>query len=100
MKLQTLLEGLSYQTALQEDMEITGVTCDNRQAEAGNLFVCLRGLRTDGHDWAAAALRAGAAAVLCEKDLGLPAQVLVEDSRRLMRSFAPICLTILSAGSN
>jgi UDP-N-acetylmuramoyl-tripeptide--D-alanyl-D-alanine ligase len=46
------------------------VTTDSRDVRAGDLFVCLRGERHDGHDFAAAALRAGAAAVVVERELG------------------------------
>ncbi len=90
MNLYKLLEGLSYESSLP-DMEITGVTCDNRQVEKGNLFVCMRGVRTDGHDYAEAAIKAGAAAVLAERDTGLPSQVLVEDTRE---AYAVLCANL------
>ncbi len=43
-----------------------GAACtDSRQAQAGSLFVALRGEETDGHAFIADALRAGATGVLC-----------------------------------
>ncbi len=45
------------------------VTTDSRDVRRGDLFVCLRGERHDGHAFAAAALRAGAAAVVTEREL-------------------------------
>ncbi len=39
----------------------------------GDLFCCLPGERHDGHDFAAAARRAGAVAFICERDLGAKA---------------------------
>jgi len=62
----------------------TGVTLtgpaflDSRVAEMGGLFVAFEGERLDGHDYAAAALDAGAAAVLGSRPLGIPA-VVVDD---------------------
>ena len=54
--------------------EITSVCCDSRCAGPGALFVCLPGRHADGHDFAAQAVAAGAAAVLCTHDVpGLPA---------------------------
>ena len=57
------------------------MTSDSRQITPGCLFVCISGARFDGHSVAGQALEEGAAAVVCEKDLGLDHQLLVEDSR-------------------
>ncbi|MDO9445589.1 MAG: Mur ligase domain-containing protein, partial [Dehalococcoidia bacterium] len=40
---------------------------DSREARPGDLFVALPGERTDGHDYAAAAVRAGAAGCLLSR---------------------------------
>ena len=47
---------------------VTGVASDSRAVKPGDLFVCVPGERTDGHDHAAEAVRAGAVAVLAERD--------------------------------
>lgn len=44
--------------------EITDLVYDSRQATPGCLFVCLEGLSSDGHRFAAQAVAAGAAAVV------------------------------------
>ncbi|WP_329520142.1 UDP-N-acetylmuramoyl-tripeptide--D-alanyl-D-alanine ligase [Spirillospora sp. NBC_01491] len=50
------------------DAVVSGpVIIDSRAAEPGALFVALRGEHADGHDFAAAALAAGAAGVLAER---------------------------------
>jgi len=60
---------------------IRRVTTDSRDVRAGDLFVCLRGERHDGHDFAAGALRTGAAAVLTDKELpGLRPQLVAGDA--------------------
>jgi UDP-N-acetylmuramoyl-L-alanyl-D-glutamate--2,6-diaminopimelate ligase len=43
------------------------VACDSRRLGGGDVFVCLRGLREDGHRFAADAARAGAALVVGEE---------------------------------
>ncbi|MDP9496559.1 MAG: UDP-N-acetylmuramoyl-tripeptide--D-alanyl-D-alanine ligase [Actinomycetota bacterium] len=50
---------------------LTGdVVVDSRLVGPGDLFVALRGERVDGHDFAAAAVSAGAVAVLAGRDVG------------------------------
>ena len=48
------------------DVEITGVCTDSRKVKPGNLFVAVRGTQVDGHDFIAAAVSLGAAAVLMD----------------------------------
>lgn len=80
MRLERLIGGLEF-TGPVPDCEITGVTADSRQIEKGNLFVCIKGGKFDGHDHAQEALDAGAAAVVCEHDLGLKNQLVCGDTR-------------------
>lgn len=67
---------------LEDDPLITSVVTDNRDAQPGSLFVCIRGERADGHDYAAKALQAGACAVVAQHPVqGVPAGccILVQD---------------------
>jgi UDP-N-acetylmuramoyl-tripeptide--D-alanyl-D-alanine ligase len=55
---------------------ITGtVEFDSRAVTPGGLFLALPGAHSDGHDFAAAAVQAGAAAVLAARPVGVPAVV-------------------------
>ena len=55
---------------------VTGtVEFDSRAVTAGGLFLALPGARSDGHDFAAGAVAAGAAAVLAARPVGVPAIV-------------------------
>lgn len=47
--------------------EIAGIASDSREVRAGYLFVCIRGLHTDGHEYIEKALENGAVAVLTEE---------------------------------
>ncbi len=75
MKLKELLKNCD------SGIEITGVTCDSRKVENGYAFVCINGTDQDGHDYAASAAENGAAAIICERDLGLDNQFIVTDTR-------------------
>ncbi|CAJ1497055.1 UDP-N-acetylmuramoyl-tripeptide--D-alanyl-D-alanine ligase [[Mycobacterium] kokjensenii] len=55
---------------------VTGtVEFDSRRVTPGGLFLALPGARADGHDHAAAAVAAGAVAVLAARPVGVPAIV-------------------------
>ena len=55
---------------------VTGtVEFDSRAITAGGLFLALPGASSDGHDFAAAAVAAGAAGVLAARPVGVPAVV-------------------------
>ncbi|WP_441957278.1 UDP-N-acetylmuramoyl-tripeptide--D-alanyl-D-alanine ligase [Mycolicibacterium houstonense] len=55
---------------------VTGtVEFDSRAIGSGGLFLALPGARSDGHDFAAAAVAAGAAVVLAARPVGVPAIV-------------------------
>jgi UDP-N-acetylmuramoyl-tripeptide--D-alanyl-D-alanine ligase len=70
------------------DATVTGaVEYDSRQIGPGDLFVALRGERADGHDFAAGAVRAGAVAVLAEREVGVPA-IVTDDSLRALGRLA------------
>jgi UDP-N-acetylmuramoyl-tripeptide--D-alanyl-D-alanine ligase len=57
-------------------IRVTGtVEFDSRALSQGGLFLALPGARTDGHDFAAAAVSAGAVAVLAARPVGVPAIV-------------------------
>jgi UDP-N-acetylmuramoyl-tripeptide--D-alanyl-D-alanine ligase len=63
----------------QEDAAATRVTgtveFDSRAVTSGGLFLALPGARSDGHDFAAAAVGEGAVAVLAARPVGVPAIV-------------------------
>src|SRR5262249_47386744 len=70
-------------------VEISGLAYDSRAVAPGELFFCVSGFRSDGHDFAAQAAARGAAAIVAERalDLGVP-QLLVESVRGAMGPIA------------
>jgi UDP-N-acetylmuramoyl-tripeptide--D-alanyl-D-alanine ligase len=65
------------------DEHVTGAAIDSRRIQAGDLFVALPGERVDGHDYAVAAVDAGAAAVLAARPVGGPAVVVADPAEAL-----------------
>ncbi len=61
----------------QSPVVCTGMTWDSRAVQAGDLYVALPGERVDGHDYAEAAVAAGAAAVLASRSVEVSAPVIV-----------------------
>lgn len=81
MRLYELINGIA-ETKL-DDTEISFITDDTRKVVEGCIFVCVKGGSFDGHTAAAEMLEKGAAAVICERDLGLgDRQLIVENSRK------------------
>ena len=80
MKLYELIKGVA--TTNLPDMEITDLTSDNRkEIKEGGMFVCIKGNTFDGHTAAEQMIEKGASVVVVERDLGLPNQIVVADSR-------------------
>ena len=50
-----------------EDLEISSLATDSRRAEKGGVFICLRGLHSDGHAFIDDAIARGAACVLVDR---------------------------------
>src|SRR5215213_2555766 len=65
---------------------VTGAAfVDSRSVEQGGLFVAVPGERVDGHDFARAAVAAGAAGVLGARATGVPTVVVADPVRALGR---------------
>ncbi len=90
MKLAELTAGLEAEALTGDaEVEISDLAYDSGEVRPGTLFFCFAGLRADGHDFAPAAVEAGAAALVVERPLDLPvAQVRVADARAAMAPLA------------
>ena len=75
------LSGISDEAAAA--IRVTGtVEFDSRAVTPGGLFLALPGARSDGHDFAAAAVGAGAVAVLAARPVGVPAIIVERNVER------------------
>jgi len=69
MELKELLAELRYEREVRGSANclIKSLQFDSRKIESGSLFIAVRGLTTDGHNYISNALENGAVAVVCEK---------------------------------
>lgn len=67
------------------DTEIKNIVFDTARVEKGSLFFCLKGVKNDGHDYAARAYEKGAAAVVAQRrvEADVP-QIICEDTRHAL----------------
>lgn len=78
--------------------EIRALCYDSRAVTPGALFVCLPGLHTDGHTFAARAVAAGAAGIVCERlPAGLPADLPVVQVTHSRRALAQLAIRLYGA---
>ena len=95
MKIKEIAEGCGIiGTRGSLEKEISSVTSDSRQAEAGTMFVAVNGFSSDGHSYIPAAVAKGAAAIVYDDEAALEAAFAAagetadrrEDSRNLHRT--------------
>ena len=86
-------EGLLVRWPAEAPVAVASVSTDSRRVEPGALFAAYRGTASDGHDYVAAAARAGACLALVEHEVGdtpLP-QAIVRDGRAAAAAAAALC---------
>lgn len=70
MTLKDLLAGMaSYRVVGDDSVAVGTVKSDSRDVKPGDVFVALRGLRSDGHAFVPTALAHGAAAIVVDKEI-------------------------------
>jgi UDP-N-acetylmuramoyl-L-alanyl-D-glutamate--2,6-diaminopimelate ligase len=70
-------------------VEVADLAYDSRKVGRGTLFFCVPGEKVDGHEFAAQAIEAGAAALVVERELAVRVpQVVVGDARAAMAPVA------------
>jgi UDP-N-acetylmuramoyl-L-alanyl-D-glutamate--2,6-diaminopimelate ligase len=83
------LRDLIDDAGLPAGVDITSLAYDSRAVAPGTLFFCVSGFQRDGHEFAPAAIAAGAAALVVERPLGLGVpEVLVPAARAAMAPVA------------
>ena len=86
------LPQVGWDGAHQDNPLILTLAHDSRKVEPGTLFVCIPGATVDGRDYAEAAVKKGAVAVLAERPLpvSLPVPVLLTpDVRKALALLSP-----------
>jgi UDP-N-acetylmuramoyl-L-alanyl-D-glutamate--2,6-diaminopimelate ligase len=68
--------------------DFKGITSDSRLVKPGFIFVAVKGLTSDGHDFIKDAVKNGAELVVGERDLNLPNYIKADDSREALGELA------------
>ena len=103
MRLDELIEYLKYDDLINfKRVDITGISYNSKTTKKGDIFICLVGEHTDGHEYAQMAIDNGAAALLVEKPLeniSVP-QVQVDSTRHKIADIADRFYSRPSLGLN
>lgn len=87
MRLQQLLNKIEYISVTPGyDPEIREITNNTNELVPGDIFVCIKGFKTDGHQYAAVAAEKGASAIIASEPIdisGVPV-ILVRDTREAL----------------
>ena len=68
---------------------IDGISYNSLLTKPKDIFLCIRGEATDGHNYAKSAVEKGAVALFCEEELDLNVpQIIVKDTKRTMAKIA------------
>ena len=104
MKLDELIEHLDYKDLINfKNVEISGISYNSKTTKKGDIFVCLTGEYTDGHQYAKDAISNGAAALFVEHavdaDRSIP-QVVVSNTRHKIADISDRFYSSPSRGLN
>lgn len=85
MKLSELIKDIEVKEIIgNADVNISGIAFNSAEVKAGSVFVCIKGLKADGHDFARDALDKGAVAVIAEHKLAdIASNMIIVDNARL-----------------
>ena len=103
MKLDELIEHLDYKDLINfKNVEVTGISYNSKTTKSGDIFVCLTGEYTDGHEYAKNAIENGAVALLVEHkvEAGKIPQIVVSSTRHKIADIADRFYSSPSKGIN
>lgn len=88
MKLKEVLHGIDYEIIQGSlDININGICYDSRKVNDGDIFVCLTGALSDGHDYIDMAVNKGASVIIVQKDVAVSENITViklSDTRKYL----------------
>jgi len=86
MTLEKLLKNVDIiEINADTQIDVTGICYDTRAILNGELFIAIKGYKTDGHNYIAEAVKKGAACIICQEppEMSVP-YVIVKDSRKVL----------------
>ena len=92
MILKNLLEKVDIiENSSDLEMSVVGICYDSRHIRNGELFVAIRGFKTNGHEYIADVVQKGASCIICEEipNVSTP-YILVKDSRKALAAISAV----------
>ena len=92
MKLYDIISNLKFVGIKNyQDLEIDSLSCVYQEKCANSIYFCIKGTKSDGHEYASQAVDNGAVCLVVERFVDLPVtQILVEDVRKAMSYISAI----------
>lgn len=91
MKLKNIIKQLDIVCMTADpEKDIFGISYDSRKTKPGDIFVAVRGMTSDGHDFIPNAIEKGASVIVCE-------EACVSDAPYIMVKDCRIALALISA---
>ncbi|MDZ5252806.1 UDP-N-acetylmuramoyl-L-alanyl-D-glutamate--2,6-diaminopimelate ligase [Clostridium sp. LIBA-8841] len=88
MILKSLLNGLDYEVIKgNEESKIQDIRYDNRKIEQGDIFVCIKGFKVDGHSFIGDAVKRGAKVIIVQEYVSVSEDITiikVKDTRKAL----------------
>lgn len=81
MELENIIKNIECERVNYKNVEITGISYNSQTTQSGDIFICLVGENTDGHNYAQMAVEKGALALVVEHklDIDIP-QIIVKST--------------------
>ena len=88
MKLKEILNGIHYEIIKGDlNIDINDICYDSRKVKSNDLFICLVGVNSDGHNYIDSAINNGAKCIIVEKNVNIDSDVTiikVDNTRRYL----------------
>lgn len=79
----------NFKTKNYKNIEINGISYNSLTTKNEDIFICIKGELSDGHEYAKVAVEKGAVALFCEEELDIDVpQIIVPDTKRLMANIS------------
>ena len=96
-KLSDILQGLEYRCKADiSDILVSDIAYNSKKAKKDSVFVCLRGARSDGHNFARNAYENGARIFVCEYEICLPPDAVIIETENTRIALAHISANFFS----
>jgi UDP-N-acetylmuramoyl-L-alanyl-D-glutamate--2,6-diaminopimelate ligase len=84
MKLSKIAEYIEPSLILNsQEVEVSGISYNSKTTQKGDIFVCMVGEHTDGHDYVQMAAEKGAAAIIAQRDVEIDIPTLIVEDTSL-----------------